>query len=60
MTEHLTRKGLLAGAPVGTDNIRLERGGNRFSGRFESTIRDTAGNAVFTATGDIAGERIIA
>lgn len=53
-----------AGAPVGTDNvrlnIRLERGGNRFSGRFESTIRDTAGNAVFTATGDIAGERIIA
>ena len=53
-----------AGAAVGTDNvrlnIRLERGGNRFSGRFESTIRDTAGNAVFTATGDIAGERIIA
>ena len=53
-----------AGAPVGTDNvrlnIRLERGGNRFSGRFESTIRDTAGNSVFTATGDIAGERIIA
>jgi hypothetical protein len=53
-----------AGAPVGTDNvrlnIRLERGGNRFSGRFESTIRDTSGAAVFTATGDIAGERIIA
>ena len=48
----------------GTDNvrlnIRLERGGNRFTGRFESTIRDTAGDAVFTATGDIAGERIIA
>ena len=53
-----------AGAPVGTDNvrlnIRLERGGNRFTGRFESTIRDTAGNAVFTATGAIAGERIVA
>ncbi len=53
-----------AGAAVGTDNvrlnIRLDRGGNRFSGRFESTIRDTSGTAVFVATGDIAGERIVA
>ena len=53
-----------AGAPVGTDNVRLnlrlDRSGNRFSGRFESTIRDTAGNPVFTATGDIAAERIMA
>ena len=36
-----------AGGPVGTDNvrlnIRLDRSGDRFSGRFESTIRDTRG-----------------
>ena len=53
-----------AGGPVGTDNvrlnIRLDRSGNRFSGRFESTIRDNAGALVFTATGAIAGERITA
>jgi hypothetical protein len=53
-----------AGAPVGTDNvrlnIRLDRGGNRFTGRFESTIRDTGGAAVFTATGAIEAERIMA
>jgi hypothetical protein len=52
------------GASVGTDNvrlnIRLERGRNRFSGRFESTIRDTAGTPVFTATGDISADRIMA
>lgn len=52
-----------AGAAVGTDNVRLlnlrvNRG--RFTGRFESTIRDTAGAAVFTATGAISGERILA
>jgi hypothetical protein len=53
-----------AGAPVGTDNVRinvrLERGGRRFSGSFESKIRDNSGAVVFTATGDIVGERIIA
>jgi hypothetical protein len=53
-----------AGAPVGTDNVRinvrLDRGGDRFSGRFESTIRDNSGAVVFTAAGDIVGERIIA
>jgi len=53
-----------AGAPLGTDNVRinvrLERGGQRFTGRFESTIRDNSGAVVFTATGDIAGERIVA
>jgi hypothetical protein len=52
------------GTSVGTDNVRLnvrlERGGDRFSGRFESTIRDTSGAPVFTATGDIAAERIMA
>jgi hypothetical protein len=53
-----------AGAPIGTDNIRinirLDRGGQRWSGRFESTIRDTTGAVVFSATGDITGERISA
>jgi hypothetical protein len=51
-----------AGASVGTDNVRLnirvDR--NRLSGRFESTIRDTSGAAVFSATGAINGERILA
>ena len=51
-----------AGAPIGTDNIRLkvrlERGGDRFTGTFESNIRDNAGVVVFTARGTISGERI--
>jgi hypothetical protein len=51
-----------AGAPIGTDNIRLklrlERGGDRFTGTFESNIRDNAGAVVFTARGTISGERI--
>jgi hypothetical protein len=51
-----------AGAPIGTDNIRLklrlERGGERFTGTFESNIRDNAGTVVFTARGTISGERI--
>lgn len=51
-----------AGAPIGTDNIRLklrlERGGDRFTGTFESNIRDPAGTVVFTARGTISGERI--
>jgi hypothetical protein len=51
-----------AGEPIGTDNIRLwlrlERGGNRFTGTFESNIRDNAGTVVFTARGTIGGERI--
>ena len=53
-----------AGAPIGTDNVRItvrvDRGGQRFSGRFESTIRDNSGGVVFSATGDIVGERIVA
>jgi hypothetical protein len=51
-----------AGASVGTDNVRLNLRVNRsrLSGRFESTIRDTTGAAVFTATGAITGERILA
>jgi len=51
-----------AGAPIGTDNIRLklrlDRGGDRFTGTFESNIRDNAGAVVFTARGTISGERI--
>lgn len=51
-----------AGAPVGTDNIRLkvrlDRGGDRFTGTFESNIRNTEGAVVFTARGTISGERI--
>ena len=51
-----------AGAPIGTDNIRLklrlERGGDRFTGTFESNIRDNGGAVVFTARGTITGERI--
>jgi hypothetical protein len=51
-----------SGASVGTDNVRLNLGvdRNRLSGRFESTIRDNTGAAVFTATGAITGERILA
>jgi hypothetical protein len=53
-----------AGAPLGTDNvrlnIRLDRTGNHFSGRFESTVRDTTGAAIFTAAGNITGDRIVA
>lgn len=51
-----------AGEPIGTDNIRLklrlERGGDRFAGTFESNIRDNTGAVVFTARGTISGERI--
>jgi hypothetical protein len=51
-----------AGEPIGTDNIRLklrlERGGDRFVGTFESNIRDNAGAVVFTARGTISGQRI--
>jgi hypothetical protein len=51
-----------AGEPIGTDNIRLklrlDRGGDRFSGTFESNIRDNSGAVVFTARGTISGDRI--
>ncbi|HEX5780586.1 MAG TPA: hypothetical protein VFX80_01630 [Solirubrobacteraceae bacterium] len=51
-----------AGEPIGTDNIRLklrlDRGGDRFTGTFESNIRDNAGAIVFTARGTISGDRI--
>jgi hypothetical protein len=51
-----------AGEPLGTDNIRLklrlDRGGDRFTGTFESNIRDNTGAVVFTARGTISGERI--
>jgi len=51
-----------AGAPVGTDNIRLavelDRRGNSFAGTFESTIRDVGGAVIFTVRGTVAAERI--
>jgi hypothetical protein len=51
-----------AGAPLGTDNIRLvlrlARDGDSFAGTFESNIRDLTGAVVFTARGTVAGERI--
>ena len=53
-----------AGAPLGTDNIRLavrlDRGGDAYTGTFESNIRDLSGAVVFTARGTVAGERILA
>jgi hypothetical protein len=48
------------GTDTGRRNIRLDRSGNHFPGRFETTIRDTSGAAVFIVTGDVAGERIAA
>ncbi len=52
-----------AGAPLGTDNIRLavrlDRGGDAYAGTFESTIRDLSGAAVFTARGTVSAERIV-
>ena len=50
-----------AGAPLGTDNIRLElkleRSG-KLRGTFESNIKDLSGNVIFTAKGDFEAERI--
>ena len=48
--------------PLGTDNIRLavrlDRGGDAYTGTFESNIRDLSGAVVFTARGTVAGDRI--
>ena len=50
-----------AGAPLGTDNIRLslrvDRSGN-LSGTFESNIKAVDGTIIFTAKGTIEAERI--
>ena len=52
-----------AGAPVGTDNIRLavrlDRGGDAYAGTLESNIRDLNGAVVFTARGTVSAERIV-
>jgi hypothetical protein len=52
-----------AGAPLGTDNIRLavrlDRGGDAYAGTFESNIRDLNGAVVFTARGTVSAERIV-
>jgi hypothetical protein len=51
-----------AGEPIGTDNIRLklrlDRGGDRLTGTFESNIRNNEGAVVFTARGTINADRI--
>jgi hypothetical protein len=50
-----------AGAPVGTDNIRLRlrlsRSG-KLTGTFESNIKDNTDTVIFTATGDFTAEPI--
>ena len=52
-----------AGAPLGTDNIRLavrlDRNADAYAGTFESTIRDLSGAVVFTARGTVAADRIM-
>jgi hypothetical protein len=49
------------GAPVGTDNIRLQlrlsRSG-KLTGTFESNIKDDTDTVIFTATGDFTAEPI--
>jgi hypothetical protein len=50
-----------AGAPVGTDDITLQlevEGAGMLGGTFSSTIKDTEGHAVFTASGTVVGESI--
>ena len=50
------------GADVGTDNVHLvltlDAKGSILSGTFESTVEDTSGNALFTASGTYAASRI--
>jgi hypothetical protein len=51
-----------AGAPLGTDNIRLSlrvhRATGDLTGTFESNIKDVNGTIIFTARGDFTAERI--
>lgn len=50
-----------AGAPVGMDDVTLQlevTSRTAIGGTFASTIKDTAGQSVFTATGTVVGERI--
>jgi hypothetical protein len=48
-------QGAVSGVDIGTDNIhlrlRLDSTGAVLSGTFESTIKDTSGNPIFTASG---------
>lgn len=50
------------GADVGTDNVHLvltlDPAGSTLSGTFESTVKDTSGNPIFTASGTWAGSPI--
>jgi hypothetical protein len=50
-----------AGAPVGTDDISLHlevKGMGVLGGTFSSTITDTQGQPLFTASGTVVGQRI--
>jgi hypothetical protein len=48
-------QGAVSGADIGTDNVhlrlRLDSTGRTLSGTFDSTIKDTSGNPVFSASG---------
>jgi hypothetical protein len=48
-------QGAVSGSDIGTDNVhlrlRLDSTGTVLSGTFDSTIKDTSGNPVFTASG---------
>ena len=48
-------QGAVSGLDIGTDNIhlrlRVDSTGKTLSGTFDSTIKDTSGNPIFTATG---------
>ena len=48
-------QGAVSGVDIGTDNVhlrlRLDSRGEILSGTFDSTIKDTSGNPIFTASG---------
>jgi len=50
------------GVELGTDNVKwqptLDRRTDTLSGPFESKVKDTAGNVIFTARGTVTGTRI--
>jgi hypothetical protein len=55
-------QGAVSGSDMGTDNVhlrlRLDSTGTVLSGTFDSTIRDTSGNPVFTASGTYRATQI--
>jgi hypothetical protein len=48
-------QGAVSGTDIGTDNVhlrlRLDSTGSKLTGAFDSTIKDTSGNPIFTASG---------